>query len=66
MGKQVEYPNQYVKEFCIKIHNEKYKQQIVKLITNTHWKTIYPMTATPNLLQWQVYKYINEQIPEIQ
>ena len=66
MGKQVEYPNQYVKEFCIKINNIKLQTKIIKLILNTKWSEKYPMTATPNLLQWQIYKYIKEQIPEIQ
>ena len=65
-GKEVEYPNQYVKEFCIKINNIKLKDRITELILNTTWSDIYPMTASPNLLQWQVYKYIKEQIPEIQ
>ena len=65
MGKQVEYPNQYVKEFCIKINNIKLQTKIIKLILNTKWSEKYPMTATPNLLQWQIYKYIKEQIPEI-
>ena len=66
IGKQVEYPNQYVKEFCIKINNIKFKDKISNIILNTKWSEVYPMTATPNLLQWQVYKYIKEQIPEIE
>ena len=66
MGKQVEYPNQYVKEFCIKINNIKLQTKIIKLILNTKWSEKYPMTATPSLSQWQIYKYIKEQIPEIQ
>ena len=65
MGRQVEYPNQYVREYCIKINNIKLQTKIIKLILNTKWSEKYPMTATPNLLQWQVYKYIKEQIPEI-
>lgn len=65
LGCEVDFPEQYAKEFCIKIHNEKYKEQIIHIIKNTNWAEIYPMTATPNLLQWQVYKYIKEQIPEI-
>lgn len=66
IGKQVDYPNQYVKEFCIKINNIKLKDRIIELILNTIWSDIYPMTASPNLLQWQVYKYLKEQIPEIE
>ena len=65
-GKQVEYPNQYVKEFCIKINNIKLQTKIIKLLKDVDWVKEYPMTATPNLSQWQVYKYIKEQIPEIE
>lgn len=66
LGCEVDYPEQYAKEFCIKINNNTYKEKILELIKNAKWTEIYPMTATPNLLQWQVYKYIKEQIPEIE
>ena len=57
---------QYAKEFIIKIHNDVYKNKIINLLKHTNWVKEYAMTATPNLLQWQIYKYIKEQIPEIQ
>lgn len=57
---------QYAKEFIIKIHNNTYKNEIINLIKNVNWETEYPMTATPNLLQWQVYKYLKERIPELE
>lgn len=66
IGHEVEYEGQYPKEFCIKVHNDKYKDKVLELIRNAVWEEIYPMTGTPNLLQWQVYKYIKEQIPEIE
>ena len=53
------------KEFCFIINNKNFKNVIITLIKNTKWKEIYPMTSTPSLTQWQVYKYIKEQIPEI-
>lgn len=65
IGKEVEYECQYAKEFCIKIYNEKYRKEIIELIKNTRWQSIYPMTANENLCQWQVLKYIKEQIPEL-
>lgn len=65
LGCEVDFPEQYAKEFCIKINNNTYKNQIIDIIKNTIWSDIYPMTATPNLLQWQVYKYIKQQIPDI-
>ena len=56
----------YAKEFYVKIHNSKYKLKIIDILRNVDWVKEYAMTATPNLLQWQVYKYIKEQIPEIE
>lgn len=66
IGKEVGYENQYAKEFCIQVLNYKYKSEALKMIRGAEWCKLYPMTATPNLLQWQVYKYLKEQIPEIQ
>lgn len=55
----------YAKEFFIIIHNKSLKDKIIDILKNVDWCEIYPMTATPNLLQWQVYKYLKEQIPEL-
>lgn len=65
IGKIVDFDGQYVKEFCIKINNIKYRNKIINLIKNVKWREIYPMTNASNLVLWQVYKYIKEQIPEI-
>ena len=65
IGHEVDFPNQYPKEFCIKIHNKQFIDDVVRLIKTVRWEDIYPMTATPNPLQWQVYKYLKEQIPEL-
>lgn len=65
IGKEVEFDNQYAKEFCIKVNNEQLKEKVLDLIRNTKWEEVYHMTTTPNLLQWQVYKYLKEQIPEL-
>lgn len=58
--------NHFAKEFYIKVINNTYKDEIINLIKNANWSKLYSMTTTPNLLQWQVYKYIKEQIPEIE
>ena len=60
------HDKQYAKEFIVIIHNKKYKETIINKLMNVNWKDEYPMTATPNLLQWQVYKYLKEQIPELE
>ena len=68
VGKVITEPNsrQYAKEFYIKINNNNYKDKIIQVLKDSKWTELYPMTATPNLLQWQVYKYLKQQIPEIQ
>jgi len=49
---------QVAKTLYIKIKNgdEKLKEAIL----SAKWDEIYPMTATPNLLQWQVYKFVED------
>jgi len=56
----------YAKEFFIKVNNEKYKEKIIQLLTNVDWEKEYSMTATPNLLQWQVYKYLKDNVGGIE
>lgn len=65
IGKICEFEGEFEREICIKINNVLYKEEIIKLIKNTQWNKIYYMTSTPALYQWQIYKYIKEQIPEI-
>ena len=66
VGKQVDYAEQYSTEFCIKIYNEKYKEDVLNLLKNTVWEKIYlTVTHAGKLNQWQVYKYIKEQIQGI-
>lgn len=66
IGKKIEYEGQYANEKYIVIHNKSYKNKIIQLLKNVDWKTEYYMTATPTLYQWQIYKYLKEQIPELQ
>lgn len=66
LGKVCEYEDQYAKEYCIKVNNEKHKDDVINLIVNTNWNKIYPSVSSPYLAQWQVYKYLKEQIPELE
>lgn len=66
IGKEVFTENEYALEYCIKIKNNTYKEKIIELIKNANWIEEYKMTATPNLLHWQIYKYLKEQIPELE
>lgn len=51
---------EYAKIFFIKIKDIDNLDYYKNLILNAEWKEIYKMTNTPNLLQWQVYKYIED------
>jgi len=55
----------YAKEIAFYIHNPLLKDKIRLLIESFNPKEVYKMTSTPNLLLWQVYKYIQDNIPEI-
>ena len=67
IGRQPQYKGQYAKEFYFKIHNEKLRDRIIELISTTDWEleVCNGISGQTNLAQWQVYKYIKEQIPEI-
>ena len=62
IGKVLNFEGQYVKEFYIKIKKIELRDKIMNLIKFAKWEEIYPMTAVPNLLHWQVYKYVEENI----
>lgn len=47
----------FAKIFFIKIKDDNL-EYYRSLILNAKWCELYPMTNTPNLLQWQVYKYV--------
>lgn len=68
IGRIPEHQGQYVKEMYFKIHNEKYKNKIIDLIKNTNWEENICKGSSGqfNLTQWQVYKYLKEQIPELE
>ena len=66
IGKILDFEGQYVKEFYIKVKKDNLRDKVVDLIKNAKWQELYPMTAVPNLLHWQVYKHLKQQIPELE
>jgi predicted RNA methylase len=66
LGKAVDDKNRYSKEFYIKIKNNKLRNEIMEKINKADWAKLYPMTTTPNLLQWQVIDYLKKNVAEIQ
>ena len=67
VGKLCDYEYQYCQQIYITIHNDSYKDKIKNILSDTvgKWEKLYSMTATPKLKHWMIYKYIKEQIPEI-
>ena len=67
IGRIPEYKGQYAKEMYFKIHNDNLKDKIINIVKNTDWENgmCNGTSGQTNLTQWQVYKYIKEQIPEI-
>lgn len=63
-GKISQYPNQYCSEWCFLIH-EKFRQQVIDLVTSTNWKEIFHIKSHSCISVQQLLKYIKEKIPDI-
>ena len=66
VGSITKYVGQYVNEIYIKVLNEKYKNKVLKLIKETNWKELLNNISKPYITVTNLYKYIKEQIPEIE
>jgi len=67
IGRIPNHLGQYVKEFYFVVKNEKLKDKVIELIKETNWEkdVCLGISGQLKLAQWQIYKYIKEQIPEI-
>lgn len=67
IGRIPKYKGQYVKEMYFKVNNTKYRDEIINLIKTTGWEKeiCKGSSGQLNLAQWQVYKYLKENIPEL-
>ena len=67
VGKPIVKEGQYSLECYFYIKNELLKEKILNLLKTTDWKNISRgISGTYRLPQWKIYKYIKEQIPEIE
>lgn len=66
IGKEVDYVGQYAQETYFIINNTLIKNKILDIIKNTDWKKLYPYVSTPKIQTWKIYKYLKEQIPELE
>lgn len=65
-GKQVDYIGQYAQEIYIIIKNDRFRDEVLNLCHDTDWRNLYPSVSSAKLQTWKIYKYIKDQIPEIQ
>lgn len=66
VGRFVSKDSELVNINGVIIKNKVLKDEIYTAFKNADWKKIYNMTTVPNLLQWQIIKYLKEQIPELE
>jgi hypothetical protein len=66
-GKIPLYKGQYAQEHYFIIHNNNLREKILKLCYATDWKNkVAPKnTSSKKIQSWRIYKYLKEQIPEI-
>lgn len=60
------YDDVYANSLGVIINNESMRDKIVNVLSNADWKSKKSNISTPNLLQWEVCKYIKDNIPELE
>lgn len=65
VGTICDYEYQYCQQIYFVIHNKKYEKQIYEVIKKAEWQSMYDMVSTPKIKHWMIYKYLKEQIPEL-
>ena len=68
IGRIPEYVGQYAKEMYFKICDDTHREEILKILKTTDWEreVCNGTSGQQNLTQWQVCKYLKEQIPELE
>ncbi len=66
VGKEVKNKGEYAHEMGVDVLNKKLKDRVIQCLRNVDWYNVYNFTATPAIYQWQIYKYLKEQIPELE
>lgn len=65
IGKEIRHQGQFALENYIIVNNPKFKDVVIEKMKEAKWCELYPNIATPRLGQWKIYKYLKEQIPEL-
>ena len=64
-GKIIDYPGQYAQEHYIIIHNENFREIILKICFETDWRHLYPSVSSAKLQTWKILKHFKDNIPNI-
>jgi len=67
-GKVPEFKGQFAQEHYVIIKNELLKEKILEVCNETDWKNkVAPVNTSSKKIQtWRIYKYLKEQIPELE
>jgi hypothetical protein len=65
VGKEVKKQGQFALENYIVVNNLELKDEVIRVMKEADWNSLYPCIATPRLGQWKIYKYLKEQIPAL-
>jgi hypothetical protein len=65
LGKTPNYQGEFNQEAYIRINNQSQKINVVNCLKNADWIKLYKMERSPRLKQWQILKYLKEQIPNL-
>ena len=65
IGKECKLPYEYSQQMYFIINNLLLKEKILSTIKSTNWNDLVDNKQIPRLLQWQVIKYLKEQISEL-
>lgn len=65
IGKEIKHQGQFALENYIIVNNTDFKHLVIEKMKQAKWCELYPNIATPRLGQWKIYKYLKEQIPEL-
>lgn len=62
----VVFDEEYSNCVGVVVKNKSLKFKVIEVLNTCKWREMYHNISTPNLLQWQIIKYLKEQIPELE
>jgi len=65
IGKEVTEIGTFCQENYVIIKNEAHREMILDVMRKTDWKNLYPFISSPKIQTWKIYKYLKEQIPDL-